>query len=88
MVSATIIYYSKIFVSHDERESEVVIELKVWEVPVSEKYSEGLKYSLYCVDVDTKVVVLGIDNHHPKVENVEKLIEDFYSLVRARGYKL
>ena len=50
MVPVTIIYYSKILVSHEYLDSEVVVELKVWEV--------------------------------------EKLIEDFYSLVRARGYSL
>ncbi len=102
MVDATIIYYTKIFVTHDHLESEVVVELKVWEVRKSEKYPDGVKYSLYCVEVDTKNVLIGIDNHHPKghhihfgdeeeiyfFEDVEKLIEDFYALVKARGYSI
>jgi hypothetical protein len=48
MVGTTIIYYFKIFLSHDERESEVVIELRVWEVPISEKYSEGQVLVILC----------------------------------------
>jgi len=34
MAEATIIYYSKIFVNHDHLDSEVVVELKVWEVKI------------------------------------------------------
>jgi hypothetical protein len=102
MVQATIIYYSKIYVKHDHLDTEVVIELKVWELPVSEKYPNGIKYSLFCVNVEDSRVVVGFDNHHPKGHHLhiddeeqhyfyvdeEKLIEDFYSLVKARGYSI
>ena len=102
MVEATMIYYSKIFIIHDHLDSEVVVELKVWEVPKSAKYPDGLRYSLFCVDIETKKVIIGIDNHHPKghhlhlddeeeiyfFEDVEKLIEDFYALVKSRGYSI
>jgi hypothetical protein len=102
MVPVTIIYYSKILVSHEYLDSEVVVELKVWEVPKTEKYPDGVKYSLYCVEMETKIVLVGIDNHHPKGHHihfgeeeqvyffvdVEKLIEDFHALVKARGYSL
>ena len=43
-----------------------MIELKVWELPVSEKYPNGIKYSLFCVNVEDSRVVVGFDNHHPK----------------------
>ncbi len=79
-----------------------MVELKVWEVPKTEKYPDGVKYSLYCLETETKMVLVGIDNHHPKghhihfgyeeqvyfFEDVEKLIEDFYALVRVRVYCL
>jgi hypothetical protein len=71
-------------------------------LPVSSKYPDGIKYSLYCVEAESKEVIVGIDNHHPKghhihfgdeeefyfFEGIEKLIDDFYSFVKIRGYSL
>ena len=45
MVQATIIYYSKIYVKHDHLDTEVVIELKVWELPVSENIQRDIIYT-------------------------------------------
>lgn len=66
-----------------------IIEMKIWEVPISEKMPEGVKYSLYCVKAGK--ILVGYDNHHPKghhrhygtqqqeyeFNGVEKLIADF-----------
>ena len=102
MVSATLIFENKVFVKHDRLEKDAVVELKVWELPTSHKYPQGLKYSLFCVEIESKRIIVGIDNHHPKshhihfgeieehyfFESVEKLIDDFYSFVSARGYSI
>lgn len=45
MVQATIVYYSKIYVKHDHLDTEVVIELKVWELPVSENIQRDIIYT-------------------------------------------
>lgn len=66
-----------------------VIEMKVWEVPVSERNPDGVRYSLYCVK--NEKVLVGYDNHHPKghhrhygdrqepyeFKSLEDLIRDF-----------
>lgn len=41
-----------------------IIEMKIWEVPASEKNPDGVKYSFYWVKNGKTVV--GYDNHHPK----------------------
>lgn len=100
MATATLIYANKILVKHDSLDKEAIIELKIWELPISKKFPDGLKYSLFCVKTESKEVIVGIDNHHPKghhihfgdieevyfFDGVEKLIEDFYSFVRVKGY--
>jgi hypothetical protein len=102
MAPATIIYYSKFFIKHDHQDDDAVIEIKVWEVFNDIRYPEGVKYSLFCVDLETNEVIVGLDNHFPKghhvhidnqelhyfFEGVEKLVDDFYSLLNARGYTL
>lgn len=102
MVTATLIHADKIFIKHDTLDKEAIIELKVWELPISNKYPDGLKYSLFCVEVESKEIIVGIDNHHPKdhhihfgdveeiyfFEGVEKLLTDFYSFVGIRGYSV
>lgn len=79
-----------------------VIELSIYEVGVSQKYPDGIKYGLICKDLKTGNLVL-MDNHHPKGPHVHindreisyeytsdtKLIEDFQNLVfRELGVKL
>lgn len=41
-----------------------IVEMKVWQVPESEKNPDGVRYSLYLVKGDK--VLIGYDNHHPK----------------------
>jgi len=66
-----------------------IIEMKVWEVPVSDKSLDGVRYSLYWVKEGKTLV--GYDNHHPKgphrhygdrqeayeFTTIENLIQDF-----------
>jgi len=79
-----------------------VAELKVWKVSKSGDFPEGIKYSLFLVNVATKKVLIGFDNHRPKghhkhlydseeiylFQDTDKLIEDFWSLVQAEGFLL
>ena len=67
----------------------VIVEMKIWEIPKSERYPAGYKYSLYGVYGGR--VLVGYDNHHPKGDhrhigeiesdyefaNLEKLKNDF-----------
>lgn len=66
-----------------------IVEMKIWEVSVSEKNPDGVRYSLYWVKGEKTIV--GYDNHHPKGHHrhygekqepysfitIEKLIGDF-----------
>jgi hypothetical protein len=102
MATATLIHAAKILIKHDTLDREAILELKVWELPVSSKFPDGIKYSLFCVETESREVIVGIDNHHPKghhihfgdveeiyfFEGVEKLIDDFYSFVKVRGYSV
>lgn len=78
------------------------VELTIHEVPVSERYRDGVKYGLICVDDQTKSRVL-FDNHHPKGPHIhldgmelgyefvsaEQLVADFKKMVMERmGVKL
>ncbi len=58
-MSSTLMYYEK-----RVEEDGSIVEMKVWEVPVSEKNPDGVRYSLYWVKKE--VVLVGYDNHHPK----------------------
>lgn len=42
----------------------LVVELKVWKVPKSEHFPEGVKYSFFAVRSGR--VLVGYDNHRPK----------------------
>ena len=43
---------------------DVVVELKVWQVPKSDHYPEGVKYSFFATR--SGHVLVGYDNHRPK----------------------
>jgi hypothetical protein len=102
MVSATLIGHEKFITTHSSSDSTVIVEVKIWEVQDIQKYPEGIKYSLYCVDLRTKEVIIGIDNHHPKghhihigsseflyqFQDVETLVEYFFNEIRQKGYLL
>jgi hypothetical protein len=70
--------------------SRYIVELSIYEVGVSAKYPDWIKYGLICKDLKTEHFVL-MDNHHPKGPHIhigddehtyryvndEQLIEDF-----------
>ena len=43
---------------------DVVVEFKVWKVPKSKNYPEGVKYSFFAAH--SGKVLVGYDNHKPK----------------------
>lgn len=71
-----------------------VVEISVHQVPKSEKYKDGLKWGLICVDRISGRRIL-MDNHHPKgphlhvgdeelkyeFDGLDKLILDFRRLI-------
>ena len=79
-----------------------VAEIKVWDVPRSSHYPEGLKYSLFLVARESGRVIVGFDNHKPKGPHlhhdgkelayefldVEALVEDFWHWVKKEGFTL
>ena len=79
-----------------------VIELSIYEVGISSKYPDGIKYGLICKDLKNGDYVL-LDNHHPKGPHMhinnrefayeytddESLINDFEMIVlKELGVKL
>ena len=71
-----------------------LVELTVHQIQHSEKYADGFKYGLICIDQISGKRVL-MDNHHPKgphthidakempyeFKNLDQLIEDFRRLI-------
>jgi hypothetical protein len=71
--------------------SGYIEEAKIWIVPVSERYPEGIRFRLVLVDRRTGEIALLYDNHWPKgphvhaggvetryrFRSVEKLLKDF-----------
>ena len=57
---ATLVRHDKVVLK-----SGVIVEAKIWNVPVSDKYPDGIRYSLFAIHSDGKVLV-GYDNHYPK----------------------
>ena len=71
-----------------------VVEISVHQVPKSERYRDGLKWGLICLDQATGKRVL-MDNHHPKgphihidddelpysFRNLDRLVSDFRRLI-------
>ncbi|HXH73846.1 MAG TPA: DUF6516 family protein [Bacteriovoracaceae bacterium] len=102
MARATIIHFSKFFAKHKYFETEAVVELKIWSIPVSKSFPEGIKYALFCVNKEFNEIVVGFDNHHPKghhmhigseeseysFESVDRLIKDFFDMMITQGYEL
>jgi len=50
--------------------SGYIEEVKVWSVPVTEKYPEGIRFRLVLVDRRTGDIALLYDNHWPKGPHV------------------
>jgi hypothetical protein len=87
---------------HSRSTEIAVAELKVWDVPVTGHYPEGLKYSLFLVARETGRVIVGFDNHKPKgphlhhhgkeldyeFRSMDELVEDFWHWVEKEGFTL
>ena len=46
---AALLYYSKVQLLHAKSEAVAIAEAKVWKVPKSKDYPDGIKYSLFLV---------------------------------------
>lgn len=79
-----------------------MVEMEVFRVRDTNRYPEGVRYGLICVDLKTGFRVL-MDNHHPKghhqhvgavemhynFQGLDQLVEDFKRLVSSEmGVKL
>jgi hypothetical protein len=99
-IKSELLMHRKLTVIHPEFNIEAVCEVKIWRLAESQKYPFGLKYSLFCANKITKKILIGFDNHFPKGPHIhidhsemmydflgyEKLIEDFWNEVEARGF--
>lgn len=102
MVKATLVFSSKFYIVHRTDDLNAVVEMKIFQIPVCSDYPEGIKYSLFCVDIKTNYVFIGIDNHRPKGHHFHKneqetvyffrgpgaLVDDFYDEIRQAGFIL
>ena len=100
MVSATLKYSQKVTLIHRKTEHIAVAEIKVWVVKATKDYPQGIKYSLFCVNLETKEVIIGFDNHKPKgphkhlgdhevdysFDSTDQLLDDFWNEIKKRGY--
>ena len=101
-MSARELFHRKVTLGHQCTEELAVAELKVWKVPVSKDYPDGIKFSLFLVSRALGKVLIGIDNHKPKgphlhrhevevdydFKDIKGLIEDFWEMVQEEGFKL
>ncbi|MFI5365046.1 MAG: hypothetical protein ACHQ4J_05440 [Candidatus Binatia bacterium] len=98
-MKARLVFHEKRLVWSTSLNSAGVVELKVWEVPRSEKYPAGRKLSLFLVAQGG--VLVGVDNHKPKGPHLHvgkeerpfhytddnQLLNDFWALVRKAGFE-
>lgn len=99
MVSS-IRFHQKITLSHKFTSEEAIAELKIIQVPISQHYPDGLKYSLFLVLKHSGKILVGLDNHKPKGHHIhfdhkeesyeflsmEILIDDFWNYVKEKGF--
>lgn len=98
-MKAILILHEKKLLLHKRTNDLAIAEIKIWRVLKSKHYGTGIKYSLYLVH--NGVVLLGFDNHKPKgphfhidgkeigyifISN-QKLLYDFWELVKKKGYR-
>lgn len=100
-MKARLRYFNKVTLLHRSGDISAVAELKVWDVGVSVRYPDGIKFSLFLVEPKSGDVVLGMDNHKPKgphlhIEGSERpyrfttldqLVDDFWRFAAAKGYQ-
>lgn len=102
MGQPVLIHHQKFYIAHKlDIHKQAVVELKIWKVS-DKRYPERIKYSLFCIDLESKKIIVGMDNHHPKghhihlneeeniyfYTNPEQLIEDFFILISKAGFNL
>jgi hypothetical protein len=101
-MNALLLYHSKLTLIHPVDNIVVVVELKVWKVENSPSYPKGIKYSLFCIDRTSGLIVIGFDNHKTKgphkhvnesevpyfFNNYDQLLQDFWIEVRNKGYEV
>ena len=101
-MTATLIYHSKVRLLHWKTDAVAIAEAKVWKVPVSKDYREGVKYSLFLVVKETREILIGFDNHKPKGHHlhrhgrqqhyefteVDALVDEFWELVKKEGFQI
>jgi hypothetical protein len=98
-MTARLVFHEKRLVWSSKLNSAGIVELKVWEVPKSEEYPAGRKFSLFLVAKGA--VLVGIDNHRPKGPHLhlgkdeqpfryaddDQLLKEFWELVRKAGFE-
>lgn len=100
MLGALLKYHSKVTLIHSVNEAVAIAELKIWVVPISQDYPDGLKYSMFLILKETGKVLVGFDNHKPKghhfhyqgrestykFKDENKLLEDFWKMTQTEGF--
>src|SRR5271157_2306678 len=92
-----------LFHEKDTDERGDLYEAIIWRVPVSSKYSEGIRYRLAFIRSGESTPAVLYDNHHPKghhrhlgkstgpykFQDIHRLLQDFRDDVqRVKGGKL
>lgn len=82
-MKAALVRYEKFIVKR-----RYVVEISVYQVPQTDKYKDGLKWSLICADrVGNKRLLM--DNHHPKGPHIhfdrDEVTYDFKGLDQLIG---
>ena len=86
---------SKLIYKHKAKiQKKYILELSIWKIPDKERYPDGIKYSLICLDINTENKIL-FDNHYPKGPHIHineeeikydyvdenKLVDDFSKII-------
>ena len=101
-MKAKLRFHRKLTLIHGMTNETAIAELKVFEVPVSAYYPDGLKFSMFLVLKEFGQVILGFDNHKPKgphlhlrgqekvygFSSVDQLVEDFWRYVKKEGFMI
>ena len=99
-MSAINLLNSKLRFIHRRTRIVAITEMKIWEIPKSSFYPDGVKYSMFMVEEKSRRLLVGFDNHQPKgphfhsefeeyaytFTSVEELIDDFWSQIERRGF--
>lgn len=98
-MKAAAVFREKRVVYNQKTGGFAIAGIKIWEVPKSKDYPQGRKFSLFLVFEGATLI--GIDNHKPKgphlhlgnqeivydYQNDDKLLADFWGLVRKVGFE-